>query len=582
MIRKSANSRRWRFSRSALGTLVALAATPSFAQVVVATVKDRSNGAPVAYALVSIEDRTGARHTTELAGPDGVVLLRVRAGTYSLRVDRAGIVTWRGAPFSLDAHDTLRLTALVSSSSRSLGEVRIVGTTECAADPTSGDVGTVWQAARRELSSAERGAALNAPALRVQQFERERDRHDRVLDEHIEVLTVRKIAPYRTRRPAMISDKGYLVLGHDVDLWFAPDAAVLLSEEFAADHCFRLVSDREHPGEIGLAFVPLQSRRVVDIAGTFWIDRESGALLRVTYLYQNVSELARLARAGGRIEFGTLADGRPTITAWEVRTPRIAVRHTPNARSATFVSRDTLLGVREEGARISDFVPEDMEPTHRVGRVLGIVRDSASASGGLAGARVVVIGTTLGVRTDSAGRFFFDRVPVGSAVLRVDHERLRLFNVQSRLTVTVVADSSTFVSLKVPVGIEALNAVCSSSDANMRYGAVVGRVVDATLGHGVTASTVTVNIRPSPAASAATSRAVKTSADPFGHFAVCGLPAGSSIALTVAADGYRDSHAFFGVVGGSVHDRRIELTPCPQSPEEVECDREPHALLEGR
>src|SRR4029079_13988646 len=44
-------------------------------------------------------------------------------------------------------------------------------------------------------------------------------------------------------------------------LYSAPDADVLLDEDFAATHCFHIEgADPEHPGQIGLAFAPARGR----------------------------------------------------------------------------------------------------------------------------------------------------------------------------------------------------------------------------------------------------------------------------------------------------------------------------------
>jgi len=53
-------------------------------------------------------------------------------------------------------------------------------------------------------------------------------------------------------------------------LYSAPDADVLLDEDFAATHCFHIDgADTEHPGQIGLAFAPARGRdaRAVAVNG---------------------------------------------------------------------------------------------------------------------------------------------------------------------------------------------------------------------------------------------------------------------------------------------------------------------------
>lgn len=318
---------------------------------------------------------------------------------------------------------------------QSLDRITVVATSACVADARAGDVGTVWEAARRELVAAGRGASGAVPSVRVERFERERDRFGRTLAEQKEIALVRTAAPYQTLPPDVLSRDGYRLAGGDATLFFAPDAAALLSDEFARDHCFRLVEDPARPGEIGLAFEPVPSRDVVDIAGTFWLDRRTSSLHRVSYRYRNVGDLARLAEAGGEIEFGVLAGGIPAITAWQVRTPRIAPLGPSNARSSRYVAGDTLVGVREEGARMLDALEaETGTPT------VGSAQDSLWIAGVVVGSNgVPLAGAAVRLepggrewRTDAEGAFRI-RASAGPTRLVVRHLGSALFTADLEL-----------------------------------------------------------------------------------------------------------------------------------------------------
>ena len=60
----------------------------------------------------------------------------------------------------------------------------------------------------------------------------------------------------------------------------APDARVLLSDEFLDTHCFRIAEAQNGDGRIGLAFEPLEDSPLRDIEGVLWIDRSTAMLSR--------------------------------------------------------------------------------------------------------------------------------------------------------------------------------------------------------------------------------------------------------------------------------------------------------------
>src|SRR4029453_5669250 len=80
--------------------------------------------------------------------------------------------------------------------------------------------------------------------------------------------------PFVSVPAAQLSANGYVRQGSTENTYFAPDAAVLLSDEFLRDHCFRLrQGEGRREGLIGLGFEPVRGRNKPDIAGTLWIDR---------------------------------------------------------------------------------------------------------------------------------------------------------------------------------------------------------------------------------------------------------------------------------------------------------------------
>ncbi len=555
--------------RSGLACVALLASVglAAEAQVVAVTVLDSAARAAMPFAIVSLEDSAGARLAAELTDASGAAMLRApAAGRFRLRVDRAGIAPHRGMLFGLGPGDTLRLTLRVPVRPRSLDAIRIVGASACAPSGSEGDIGSVWDAARTALFTSQRGAERAAPAIRVARFDRAVDRQGRVIEERVDTMVVRSAEPFRTLTPAVISRDGYRVVGETVDLLFAPDARTLLSDEFARDHCFRLVADPRAPELIGLSFAPTPGREVVDIAGTFWLDRETSLLDRVEYRYRNAGEDAEEAGAGGELLFGEVAPSIRGIVGWTVRTPRLGTARVRGARGEVS-TRDTLVGLREEGALLSAAVSPAVESgpnaAAATGVVVGIVRDPSNPRGGLPVARAVVLGVGRGALTDSLGRFRIAGLPPGPATLRVDHERLRLYRVPSRVDLDVPSGDSVFVTLQLPAGRAALAVLCPTTDADVDgRGAVVARVVDASLGHGVASAAALATWRGRLLPTFVRAGAERGETDEIGHLVLCGLRAGVPVRIALAARGYRTGYATVSLVAGAVAEREIRLTPC--------------------
>lgn len=559
----------WAGVRAGLPWLVLVvgAGRSAHAQVVVATVVDSAARLSMPNAIVSLENAGGARVVAELTDTRGVAtLLAPAGGRYRVRVDRAGMDPFRGSVLDLTPGDTLRLTLRVPVQARSLAAIRVVGASACAASASEGDIGSVWDAARTALFTSQRGAERLAPSVRVAQFDRAVDLHGRVIEERVDTMVVRGAEPFRTLTPEVISRDGYRLVGETVDLLFAPDARTLLSDEFARDHCFRLVADPRAPELIGLNFAPTPGREVVDIAGTFWLDRETSALGRVEYRYRNAGEAAEAAGAGGELVFDEVAPGVRGIAGWMVRTPRLGTARVRGARGDVSL-RDTLIGVREEGARLSAVVAapalEADTRSAETGLIIGVVRDVSQPRGGLPRARAVVLGLGRGVLTDSLGQFRIARVPAGPATLRVDHERLRLYRVPSRVDLEVKANDSVFVALQLPSGRDALAALCPKVSAYVEdRGALVARVVDASLGHGISNASALASWRGRLIPSFVRSGAERAESNDIGHLVLCALTSSVPVRISVAARGYRTATLTLPIASGDVAEREFRLTPC--------------------
>lgn len=444
----------------------------------------------------------------------------------------------------------------------------MTATSACGRQADAGDIGTVWAAARAALGRTRRDAARATPTVRAVRFETLLDARGRVRESTQDTVFTRSAEPFQTLPPAVLARDGYLVGPLESALLYAPDAQVLLSNEFARDHCFQLVADPRAPELIGLRFTPLPTREVVDIGGIFWMHRESSLLDRVEYRYRDAEERPEITDAGGALSFGMIADSLYGITSWQVRTPLVTRQVVRGLRGMDV--RAVPDGARIEGATIALAAQPEPSAATATGRVVGRIEDSSQPQGGLEGARIAVLGSPHTARSDSAGRFEISGVPAGTLSVRVYHERLRLFGVESQYTLELPPDGEATLRLRVPSGPEAYAALCPRSAGAEGRAALVGRVLDAEVDVGVPQAAVLATWRGRLIPSFVRSGAERGATDDIGHFALCDLNTAVRVTLTVVARGYRQAQLRASLRSGAVEERTVWLVACrPDDPPSV-------------
>jgi len=141
----------------------------------------------------------------------------------------------------------------------------------------------------------------------------------------------------------------------------APDARVLLSPEFLADHCFSIARGSEAGAEIGLSFRPVDGRtsKLVDVSGTFWLDRGSLRLQRIEFRYEGSVNGQSFNGSIGLVEFTAGPHGAWVIGSWRVRLPLFEISRLSLA--GAFDRRLTIGAYHEEGGRIERLTTDDTE-----------------------------------------------------------------------------------------------------------------------------------------------------------------------------------------------------------------------------
>lgn len=309
-------------------TLLVLGVPAAHAQVVRGVVVT-GDSTPVGGAVVSLLDSTNAQFGAVLTDEFGGFEVRApRAGTWRLQTERVGFARVVSFPFPIASGQTVLRRVLLRDATARLGTLQVSDRTRCDVRPAEGTlVATLWDEARKALAAAS-AASTASPLFSLDRDEIEYDStHVRAHSASRSTTTGRVAQVFRSAPPASLRGLGYVRVIDTTTVYFGPDARALLSNEFAATHCFALAGDDPTSiRRIGVAFSPVgRPREVVDVAGTLWIDRDTYELDRVDFRFvPSLSDELPDTTFGGRVQFARIPGGQLIVRQWVLRMPIFA------------------------------------------------------------------------------------------------------------------------------------------------------------------------------------------------------------------------------------------------------------------
>ncbi|MCI0434497.1 MAG: carboxypeptidase-like regulatory domain-containing protein [Gemmatimonadetes bacterium] len=335
-------------STALAGSIVCvLAAWPAAAQVVTGVVRIEATTEPargVWVVLVGADDRPVTGVLTDAAGRFSA---RAPAGRYTLRAELIGYETALAGPFLVQRAEPVAITLSLRARALPLDAITVEVEQRCEANPESGVAATVWDEARKGLEAVRwtsRGALVT---YRVRQYTRVTDLTGRVRESEEKTTVLRAARPFTTPPAEELAEKGFVRDDGLESLFYAPDAGVLLSDAFAATHCFRARRGRgEQAGLVGLSFEP-HPRGRADVQGTLWLDAATSELRWIEYRYTGIDYGPRTRELGGRLDFARLESGAWVISSWRIRGPAFA-----RPRAATAREPLSLAGFMEAGGEV--------------------------------------------------------------------------------------------------------------------------------------------------------------------------------------------------------------------------------------
>ncbi len=510
------------------------------AQVLEVRAIDQGTRDPAASAIISLLDSTGTILTRGLTDHLGRVVLRVpRSGEYRIQGDRIGYTSTVSDAMHLQVPGPPFTLRLVLGATRvTLPDVVVRGSqVACGVEGVAGaGLAEAWSEARKVLTAIALTSDLVRPTIEIRTFERELDLKDRVTSER--TIQVRQTTgpPFVTVEPRKLWVEGFAEpLGDDI-VYYAPDAKLLLTDEFLQYHCFRLVrGSRDHQGLLGLGFEPLPDRDVPDVTGTLWIDPKEGALRELAYDYVNLERDFGQAAASGRLSFSGVPGVGWIVERWHIRSPRFRTQHLRGTDGSGGRARTDIAGYFETGGE-ARVVERALGPAV----IVGVVWDSLEG-GPLVGARVALSGGTPSTVTDDEGRYRLEIMQDGDVVLGADHPRLTLFGIRAPESVRVVRGCEARVDLAVPSLERAVTMLCRSAPSGSDSTMVIAGLVQHA--DGQPAVDVDIFVRwergelvrqgNNPIVQTEASR-METGSDEEGRFQICHIPYGAQVEVRIA------------------------------------------------
>jgi hypothetical protein len=305
-----------------------------------------NEGVPVAGALVALLDTNDSVVAEGLSTETGTRVLRAPSGVYRVRARRIGFLPFVSPPVVIPRQGELLLA--IETSRVVLDRIVVNSKSQCnRSDPGSQSLGIVWDEIDKALRSSQLTTADLSGFGRGRVFHKEVGPGGSVISTDTTVFDIVNQRPFGAIDPDSLARAGY-VLGNEVNGWtfYAPDETVLLSDPFAATHCFRLVREASRSGAIGVAFEPVPQRKLADIVGVLWVDEKSSELREIVFHFVNAGILSRY-EAGGFTRFLRVPSGAWIVDEWLLKLPRLAMK-----RSAFIGQEYMLVGYYEHGGGI--------------------------------------------------------------------------------------------------------------------------------------------------------------------------------------------------------------------------------------
>src|SRR5258708_13852842 len=350
------------FGRLLACSIVLAVASPGRAsgQELRGTVRDSVSKKFIAGAVVTLVDDRGAAPARRLTDDHGQYRLVVSVGPLRLRVVRIG---FRPVSMSVAHSAAVHTVDVVMTPVPTLLEpVSVRANASCPRTADEGAALGLLEQARATLLNTVVASESNPADITLLRFVRSIDgTSDRITGQKVHFDSTSRVGySFKSMRSAAdFVRRGFVEDLSDGRAFHAPDADVLLADDFARPYCFRIVKgNRDRPGDVGLGFTaPNRIRNRIDVDGVLWVDTTSRRLRQIDFRYVGLDRALNTAKPGGWLSFHDLPSGVVIIDRWSLRLaftktdrspPPLSVLHDAAPRHAR-----TWIEVHEVGGEVS-------------------------------------------------------------------------------------------------------------------------------------------------------------------------------------------------------------------------------------
>lgn len=333
---------------------LASSAAPLAGQTATGRVTIAGTGQPARGAWMALLDSLDAQRHAILTDTAGRFLLRAPAfGSYRVRAQLIGHADAISGTITLGPGAIVTLDLSLEERALPLEAITVEAERLCEATPEAGAAAILWEEIRKALDAVRQTGQAGLVAYRIKRHQREFGLDGVMQRERLDTLYSSGARPFTTPPPDELVEKGY-VQGFEALSFYAPDAEILLSDGFAATHCFRVRRGRDETAAlVGLGFEPNAGRSLPDVAGTLWIDTATAALRFMQFNYTGVDYGPRTRELGGRLDFTRLPNGAWIVEKWRIRGPVLFARRA----STGGVERRRISSFLEAGAEVVEILP---------------------------------------------------------------------------------------------------------------------------------------------------------------------------------------------------------------------------------
>ena len=537
-------------------TLALFAAGVPLGAQVVRGVVSMPDSATRAAGVIIVATRDSAAPQRALTNQRGAFSIQLNgAGTYVLHALRIGFRPTVGPTIAVAKNDTVSVQIRLTGVSVSLAAVTVRGDDVCRTRPDSGAlVARAWEEARKAIMASQL-TATDAPLVAEWiEYSRTLEASGRV----VRALKVRSTTSptthaFRSVPADSLAAHGYVIPEGEETSYHAPDGNVLLSDAFAATHCFQIVAPRAGADTlIGVAFRPARDNREIrDIEGTFWLDRRSAELRWMEYSYTNMPSIADKASPGGRVEFLHVRTGGWLIGKWNIRMPEFgrAMATSQRAGRVNVVqpSNNVLQAIQVSGGQVTKVMRGDTLVYQAAGAALEVQILSGDQFISPAGATVELVGTDYAATARADGRVRLSPVLEGRYDARISTTLMDTLGIPPIMREIEIGGRPRVDTVRLATPSELSRAACGDR-MNDQSGLVRGTVRDS-VGVPIANAAVVVSwmgsvkigVQGNSDRVGWTEQTVGVLSDANGRWRACGVPRGVLFTVRVKTDAGSDA-----------------------------------------